>query len=134
MMQWTSVVVLVTLVSVTSALKCYHCNDCGNSRGTVIDCGEDADVCMKIDFAGRIAKICGQNRVCKLKEIEHGAVNAWNSVKNFFSNLDTGINVPDDTQAKVIECCDDDYCNSAVTKLMNPLLILLPLLMYFLQY
>lgn len=46
MMQWTSVVVLVTLVSVTSALKCYHCNDCGNSRGTVIDCGEDADVCM----------------------------------------------------------------------------------------
>ncbi|KAK8720156.1 hypothetical protein OTU49_014818 [Cherax quadricarinatus] len=131
---WTiDVVVMLALVSAASALKCYKCKDCANQSAQVEECSYNYDTCMKIDLSGHVIKGCSRRVECSLGTIERGAVDAWNSVKNWIANLHEDIEVPQDAQARVVGCCEHDYCNSAVTKLMNPLLLLLPLMMYYLQ-
>ncbi|XP_045613262.1 uncharacterized protein [Procambarus clarkii] len=135
--QWTSVVVVVlALVSVTSAIKCYQCSNCGTSVGNVQGCNPEYDVCMKLDLPGRIEKACGRSNACGLRTFDRDATIALNTIRTYLGSVDTGIQIPDDNAlAKMIKCCDDDLCNSAVSKLINPLLLLLvPLVMYSLQY
>ncbi|KAG7156948.1 uncharacterized protein LOC121853169 [Homarus americanus] len=127
--QWTStMVVVLAVVSSTAAIKCFTCSDCGDSAGTLQECSSSSDVCMKIEAAGHTKKSCVNKAVCSLGTVEHGVVNAWNNFKNWISDFNQDIEISDEAVAKMIECCDDNYCNSSVSKLMNPLFLLLPLL------
>ncbi|KAK8750422.1 hypothetical protein OTU49_014818 [Cherax quadricarinatus] len=85
---WTiDVVVMLALVSAASALKCYKCKDCANQSAQVEECSYNYDTCMKIDLSGHVIKGCSRRVECSLGTIERGAVDAWNSVKNWIANL-----------------------------------------------
>ncbi|XP_064098895.1 CD59 glycoprotein-like isoform X1 [Macrobrachium nipponense] len=122
--------VLCAVLATSEALKCFHCNNCGDDAGTPYDCSDNNDVCLKITLAGRVQKSCAQKAACGLGAVERGVVNAWNNLKNLLSDVDQDVvDIPDDAQAKIVACCESDLCNAAPGKMANPvILILLPLL------
>ncbi|XP_068231100.1 uncharacterized protein [Palaemon carinicauda] len=129
-------VVLLAALSTSEALKCFHCNNCGDDAGTPYDCNDDNDVCLKISLAGRVQKSCAQKAACGLGAVERGVVSAWNNLKNLLSDVDQDVvDIPDDAQAKIVECCESDLCNAASSKMINPvILILLPIIACILRH
>ncbi|XP_068231127.1 uncharacterized protein [Palaemon carinicauda] len=116
-------VVLLAALSTSEALKCFHCNNCGDDAGTPYDCNDDNDVCLKISLAGRVQKSCAQKAACGLGAVERGVVSAWNNLKNLLSDVDQ-----EATDAQLIYCCDRSYCNGATSRTVSPLLIVITLL------
>lgn len=129
----TCVVLVTFLVSTATALKCFHCNNCENSVGTPYECSSSYEACMKISVAGRIEKSCAQKLACGLGSVERGVVTAWNKIKNFLSDVDVAV-TDGEVEAQIMHCCDEDYCNSATTRLLYPILLLLPALICFLCF
>ncbi|KAK3872585.1 hypothetical protein Pcinc_022344 [Petrolisthes cinctipes] len=127
MKSWSGVcvgVLLAVLVSTTCGLQCYQCTNCGDSVGTPEDCGSSYGACMKLDMGGRIDKTCGKKMVCGFRSIEKSAVTFWNNIKNLLSDDDEAVS--GDVEAKIMQCCDTDYCNTATTTShLHPLLLLL---------
>ncbi|XP_066985514.1 uncharacterized protein [Macrobrachium rosenbergii] len=115
--------VLCAVLATSEALKCFHCNNCGDDAGTPYDCSDNNDVCLKITLAGRVQKSCAQKAACGLGAVERGVVNAWNNLKNLLSDVDQ-----EATDAQLIYCCDRSYCNGATLRTFSPLLVVLTLL------
>ncbi|XP_040261736.1 lymphocyte antigen 6C2-like [Bufo bufo] len=96
-----SVLVFLSIQTV-NCLQCYTCNDAKCEMSKPVNCPETSgavcqSISFKMDYGNRVLKGCSSRDVCNVKPP----------------------NVPQDA---VINCCEKDLCNSAITTKMSLLL------------
>jgi len=124
----------------SEALKCYKCTNCKEDENREIEeCDDGYDVCLKMSIAGLVHKSCSKEAACSVASAEDVLRDAWNDLKSNFQDNDQDMPEARDNDAnqnKFANCCSEDYCNGAETKLAatSTLIIFLtfPLLNYFL--
>ncbi|KAF2361891.1 hypothetical protein FHG87_007355 [Trinorchestia longiramus] len=121
-----SLLVLLVSVTATTALECYKCSSCEEGeRGDPIECSSSQTACLKAVLGSHIEKTCTRNVACQLGDVEKSLANFFNDISSSF-----GASSDEDSNSRVMHCCDTDYCNggsalgpATVALLLPPLLI-----------
>ena len=94
----------VALAFSVLSIKCYVCQDCGDSNGKETDCDAGFDRCMKGDATlsdkRRISRSCANKDVCDAAE-----------------------KVCDALKECTMDCCDSDLCNAGAAPSFSVLLV-----------
>ncbi|XP_068238063.1 uncharacterized protein [Palaemon carinicauda] len=133
---WICTVVLVAVVSTSSALQCFKCSDCDQEPYTNSNCLPGFGVCMTSTLGGKIRKSCAPRPVCKIEDGDESSINFVRAVKFFSSDdLKMLISNPGQAKDKAIHCCETDFCNGSTdTRASLVVLVFLLPFLYFLGY
>lgn len=113
---------LASVLSVTSGLKCYQCSGCEEGqRGHPVECSTVQNSCRKVVLGSRIEKACSLSATCKFADVEKGLYDVFADLSSSITGGDKGA----DASNTMIHCCETDYCNSQTTVTAS-LLLLLP--------